>query len=65
MQTFEVQGYWDNVTQVWWAESDDVIGLVAESRSHDALIIELRQLLPELLTFLDRSNQYFAAYMKN
>lgn len=50
VQTCEVRAYWDNKAQVWWAESDDVIGLVAESRTHDALIIELRQLVPELLT---------------
>lgn len=49
MQTYEVRARWDAEAQVWWAESDDVPGLVAEAHTHDALVEELRQLVPELL----------------
>lgn len=43
MQTYEVQACWDNQARVWWAESDDLIGLVAKSRTYDELITELRR----------------------
>lgn len=49
MQTYEVRAHWDAEAKVWWAESDDVPGLVAEAPTHDALVEELRQLVPELL----------------
>ena len=49
MRTYEVRAHWDGDAGVWWAESDDVPGLVAEARSHDALIDDLRHLVPELL----------------
>ena len=49
MRTYEVRAHWDAEAAVWWAESDDVPGLVAEARTHDALIDDLRHLVPELL----------------
>lgn len=49
MQTYQVRAHWDADAQVWWAESDDVPGLVAEARTHDELVDELRLLVPELL----------------
>ncbi len=49
MQTYEVRANWDAEAKVWWAESDDVPGLVAETRTHDEMVAELRLLIPELL----------------
>lgn len=49
MQTYEVRANWDPDARVWWAESDDVPGLVAETRTHDEMVAELRLLIPELL----------------
>ena len=49
MQTFTVRAHWDGEAGVWWAESDDVPGLVAEAATHDALVADLRQIVPEML----------------
>ncbi len=49
MQTYEVRANWDPEAKVWWAESDDVPGLVAETRTHGEMVAELRLLIPELL----------------
>jgi len=51
MQTYEVRAHWDAEAQIWWAESNGVPGLVAESHTHHELVAELRQLVPELLAF--------------
>ena len=40
---------WDPDAAVWIATSDDIIGLVLESGSVDALIERLRYAVPELL----------------
>lgn len=49
MPTFNVKAHLDHEAGVWWAESDDLPGLVAEAASHDDLVKELRQLVPELI----------------
>ena len=49
MAAFNVLAHWDAQAQVWWAESEDVPGLVAEAATHDKLIEDLRQIIPELL----------------
>ncbi len=49
MSIFVVRAHWDADATVWWAESDDVPGLVAESASHDGLVAELRLLVPDLV----------------
>lgn len=49
MLTYQVQAHWDADAQVWWADSNDVPGLVAESATHDGLVAELKLLVPELL----------------
>lgn len=49
MAAFNVKAHWDSEARVWWAESDDVPGLVAEAETHDDLIQELRHIVPELL----------------
>ena len=49
MAAINVLAHWDSEAQVWWAESNDVPGLVAEATAHDKLIEELKQIIPELL----------------
>lgn len=49
MKTYEVRAHWDAEAGVWWAESDDVPGLVAEAETLEQLVAELRLLVPELL----------------
>ena len=49
MKTYEVRAHWDAEAGVWWAESDDVPGLVAEAETLEQLVAELRSLVPELL----------------
>jgi len=49
MASFEVRAHWDPEVHVWWAESDDVPGLVAEAESEENMRAELRELVPELL----------------
>ena len=49
MYSGEVRVHWDPEAQVWWAESDDVPGLVAEAATEKDMKTELRQLVPELL----------------
>lgn len=49
MSIFKVAVHWDPEAKVWWATSDDVIGLVAEAATMEAMVDELRSLVPELL----------------
>ncbi len=49
MRTYEILAHWDAEARVWWAESDDVAGLVAEADSLEGLVDDLRALVPELL----------------
>jgi predicted RNase H-like HicB family nuclease len=44
-----VKAIWDAEAGVWVATSDDVPGLVTESKSFEALLKKLRSLVPELL----------------
>jgi len=41
--------HWDGDAKVWWAQSDDVKGLVAEADTIEALVDDLTHLVPELL----------------
>ena len=49
MAIFTVRAHWDADAGVWWAESNEVPGLVAEAAAHDDLVAELKALVPELL----------------
>ncbi|GHT53272.1 antitoxin HicB [Spirochaetia bacterium] len=40
---------WDDEAQVWFAESDDIPGLILESGSLDTLIERVKIAAPELL----------------
>ena len=44
-----VRAMWDAEAGVWVATSDDVPGLVTESKSFETLLKRLRSLVPELL----------------
>jgi predicted RNase H-like HicB family nuclease len=44
-----VEAFWDSEAQVWVAQSDDVMGLVTEANTLDALIYKLKDIIPELL----------------
>ncbi len=44
-----VYAEWDDRAGVWVATSDDVPGLVTESKTFEALLKKLRTLVPELL----------------
>jgi len=46
---WEVLARWDGEAGVWVAESENVLGLVAEAESPNALVEKLRVLIPELL----------------
>ena len=46
---YSVNLQWDPEAAVWIATSDDIIGLVLESGSVDALIERVRYAAPELL----------------
>jgi hypothetical protein len=46
---YRVRADWDPEAGVWVAGSDDVMGLVAEAATIEALIAKLRVLIPELL----------------
>lgn len=45
----EVRAHWDDEAKVWWAESDDVPGLVAEAATFDELVENVREVTPDLL----------------
>ena len=46
---YTVRISWDEEAAVWIAGSDDILGLVMESGSFDALVERLRFAVPELL----------------
>ena len=46
---FVVRAMWDADAAVWVATSDDVPGLVTESKTFESLLKKLRTLVPELL----------------
>ena len=46
---YRINFLWDNEAVVWIATSQDVPGLILESRSFDALVERVRIAVPELL----------------
>jgi len=49
-KVFQVHVSWDEEARVWYVSESDVPGLNAEAETLDEMQIELRQLVPELLT---------------
>ena len=45
----EVHAEWDDEAGVWVATSDDVLGLVTEAPSMEALVERLKIIIPELM----------------
>lgn len=43
-----INAQWDSEAGVWVATSDDIAGLVTESKTFEALLRKLRTLVPEL-----------------
>lgn len=50
METKRVRAQYDAEARVWWAESDDIPGLVSEAPTLDALVERVMAVAPELLT---------------
>lgn len=48
-KSYDVRAYWDDEAQCWWAESDDIPGLVSEAATLDDLIARIIAVAPELL----------------
>jgi hypothetical protein len=48
-KSFLVTAQWDDDAQVWVATSDDIVGLVTEAPTLDALYARVLDLTPELL----------------
>ena len=51
-----VHATWDPEAKVWVAESDDVIGLITEAATPDALIEKLGEIIPVLLEENDHAD---------
>ena len=46
---FYVHAQWDEEAKVWVASSEEVPGLATEAETTEALILKLKNLIPELL----------------
>jgi hypothetical protein len=46
---YRILAHWDADASVWWAESRDVKGLIAEADTLEDLVVKLRAMVPELL----------------
>lgn len=44
-----VKATWDDEAKVWVATSNDILGLVTEAESMDAMVKKLQVIIPELL----------------
>jgi predicted RNase H-like HicB family nuclease len=49
LTAYTIQVHWDADAHVWWAESEDVPGLVAEGETLEAIVQDMRATVPELL----------------
>ncbi len=49
MDKIIIKANWDNEAEVWFAESEDVPGLVTEADTIEILVEKLKSLIPELL----------------
>ncbi len=49
LTSYTIQIHWDAQAHVWWAESEDVPGLVAEGETLEAIVQDIRATVPELL----------------
>jgi len=49
MTVYDIRLHWDAEAHVWWAESDDVPGLVAEAGTFEVIMQDVVGIMPELL----------------
>jgi len=49
MVPLEVQAHWDQEASVWWAQSDDLPGLVTEAASFPELMVHVKSLAPIII----------------
>jgi predicted RNase H-like HicB family nuclease len=49
MTPLVVNVHWDPDAKVWWAESDDVPGLVSEAETFERIVENVIALIPDLL----------------
>jgi len=49
MKHFNIEFLLDSEASVWVAQSEDLVGLVTEATSIDALLAKLKELIPALL----------------
>jgi predicted RNase H-like HicB family nuclease len=64
MSRYEIIAHWDPKGSVWWAESDDVPGLIAEASTVEELFNDVRELVPELLRLnLDRHDPHILLHL--
>ena len=49
MDSYIVQLHWDDEAKVWWADSEDIPGLILEDETADKLIERLIIAAPEMI----------------
>lgn len=49
MDSYNVQLHWDDEAKVWWADSEDIPGLILESDTADELIKRMVEAAPEMI----------------
>ena len=49
MDSYNVQLHWDDEAKVWWADSEDIPGLILESDTADELIKRMVNAAPEMI----------------
>ena len=47
---YKIEAFWDQESQVWVAESSDILSFVTKADYLDLLTNKLKQMIPELLT---------------
>ncbi len=57
-----IEAFWDQEAGVWVATSQDVPGLATESDSIESLLIKLSELVPELLSLNQSSDDLPPAF---
>jgi len=54
---YKIEAFWDQEAEVWFAESQDILGLVTEAETLDQLTHKLKRILHDL-----RSDRAFSLY---
>jgi hypothetical protein len=51
MEIYRVNAHWDAEASVWWADSEDIKGVAAESATLDGLHANVLEVVPEMLQY--------------